>query len=113
MLTLPALWDLMCAEEEQKPLMRELASRMRLGDPAMGSRLLRGLLIDLEMEAPAMPPEETLRELAASVNAERLGNHPMALSEKQIEWVYRRAFTPVTGPERQACLDIWRYYGRG
>lgn len=111
MLTLPALWDLMCAEEKQKPLMRELASRMRLGDPAMGSRLLRGLLIDLEMEAPAMPPEETLRELAASVNAERLGNHPMALSEKQIEWVYRRAFTPVTGPERQACLDIWRYYG--
>lgn len=110
LVTLPVLWDGMCAAEETRPVMRELASRMRLGDPMMGSRLLRGLLIDLGMEAPAMPPEETLRELADSVNPERLGNHPLALDRKEIERIYRLAFRPVTEPERQACLDIWRYY---
>ncbi|MBQ9252001.1 MAG: phosphonoacetaldehyde reductase [Clostridia bacterium] len=111
LLTLPALWDLMCAQEEHQPLMQELSSRMRLGDPMMGSRLLRGILIDLEMEAPETPGEEKLQQLTDSVNLERLSNHPMALSRQQILWVYRQAFRPVQEPERQACLDIWRYYG--
>lgn len=111
MLTLPVLWDRMCAEEAMGPLMEELASRMRLGNPMMGSRLLRGLMIDLGMEAPPMLPEETLRLLADTVNVERLGNHPMELSKKDIESIYRQAFRPILDPERQACLDIWRYYG--
>ena len=110
MLTLPALWDLMCADEEQQPLMRELASRMRLGDPLMGSRLLRGMLIDLGLEPETKPDEETLRMLAESVNRERLSNHPTELTPEQILWVCRQAFRPVTGPERQACVDIWKYY---
>ena len=111
LLTLPTLWDMMCAREDQRKMMRELASRMRLGDPAMGSRLLRGMMIDLQMEAPEMPGEEALARLTESVNTERLGNHPMPLDRKQIAWIYRQAFTPVGEPERQACLDIWRYYG--
>ncbi len=112
LLTLPVLWDLMCEREEERPLMRELASRMRLGDPLMGSRLLRGMLIDLGMEAPPMPAEETLERLTDSVNAERLGNHPMPLDRAQIASVYRQAFRPILEPERQACLDIWTYYGQ-
>ena len=111
MLTLPILWDRMCANQEMDPLMQELGSRMRLGDPRMGSRLLRGLLIDLGMEAPAMPSEEMLEQLTKSVNTERLSNHPMSLTEKDIAWIYRQAFRPITDPERQACLDIWKYYG--
>ena len=111
LLTLPVLWDRMCAEEETRPVMQELASRMRLGDPLMGSRLLRGLLIDLGMEAPPMPPEEILRQLADSVNPERLGNHPQTLTREDLEMIYRQAFRPILDPERQACLDIWRYYG--
>ena len=110
LVTLPVLWDRMCAAEEMQPLMRELASRMRLGDPLMGSRLLRGILIDLDMEAPPMPPEEILQKLTDSVNPERLGNHPMPLSRKDLETVYRQAFRPILDPERQACLDLWRYY---
>ena len=111
LLTLPVLWDRMCAEEDQKPLMQELASRMRLGDPMMGSRMLRGMLIDLEMEAPAMPGEDVIQQLTDSVNLERLGNHPMELDRKDIEKIYRQAFRPILEPERQACLDIWKYYG--
>ena len=111
LLTLPALWDRMCADPEQGDLMEELAARMRLGDPRMGSRLLRGMLIDLGMEAPPAPPEETIRKLVDSVNPERLGNHPQTLTREDLEAVYREAFRPVTDPVRQACLDIWRYYG--
>ena len=111
MLTLPVLWDRMCAEEAMMPLMRELASRIRLGDPRMGSRLLRGLMIDLGMEAPAMPDEETLARMTEAVDPDRLGNHPLPMSSKEIAWVYRQAFRPVSGPERQACADIWKYYG--
>lgn len=111
MLTLPVLWDRMCADPEQGDLMRELAARMRLGDPRMGSRLLRGMLIDLGMEAPPMPTEETIRQLVDSVNPERLGNHPQTLNREDLEAVYREAFRPIVDPVRQACLDIWRYYG--
>lgn len=111
LITLPVLWDRMCADPDQRELMKELASRMRLGDPLMGSRLMRGMLIDLGMEAPPAPSEEILRKLVDSVNPERLGNHPQTLGTAEIEVVYRQAFRPVLDPERQACLDIWRYYG--
>ena len=111
MLTLPVLWDRMCAQEEMKPLMAELAGRMRLGSPLMGSRLLRGMLIDLGLEAPPFPGEDVLRQLTDSVNTERLQNHPMRLTRQEIENTYRLAFRPILEPERQACLDIWRYYG--
>ena len=111
LLTLPILWDRMCANEEAKPVMAELASRIRLGDPRMGSRLLRGMLIDLDMEAPTAPSEETIRKLTDSVNTERLNNHPMTLTRQDIESIYRQAFRPILDPERQACVDFWKYYG--
>ena len=110
-LTLPVLWDLLTENEDTRAMMADLAEKMGLGDPMMGSRLLRGILIDLDMPAPPMPTEEELNRLAGSVNAERLGNHPMALSAAQIRAIYRRAFTPLGANERQACLDIWKYYG--
>ncbi len=111
LVTLPVLWDQMCAEEKKQPLMRELASRMRLGEPLMGSRLMRGMLIDLGMEAPENPGEEMIQRLTDSVNVERLGNHPMTLSREDIAQTYRLAFRKIREPERQACLDIWKYYG--
>ena len=70
------------------------------------------LLRRLEIGPPApRDRERELAELTASVNAERLSNHPMTLSPAQIRVVYRRAFTPLGSNERQACLDIWKYYG--
>ncbi len=110
-LTLPVLWDLLTENEDTREMMADLAGMMRLGDPMMGSRLLRGILIDLDMQAPPMPSAETLDVLADSVNPERLGNHPMSLTRDQIRVVYRKAFTPLAPNERQACLDIWKYYG--
>ena len=110
-LTLPILWDLLTDNEETRPMMAELADRMGLGDPMMGSRLLRGILIDLDMPLPPMPSDELLDRLTDSVNPERLSNHPMLLSRSQIRAVYRKAFTPPAEKERQACLDIWKYYG--
>ena len=85
---------------------------MRLGDPQMGSKLLKGLLYDLEMEIPPMPDEETLNALADSVNQERLSNHPVPLTREEIKRIYRLAFVKPNPMEKQACLDIWRYYGR-
>lgn len=110
-LTLPILWDMLTVNEETQETMKELAARMRLGDPQMGSRLIRGMMIDLDMPLPDMPDEETLDRLTDSVNLERLGNHPMQLTRQQIHWIYKKAFTPLPENERQACLDIWKYYG--
>lgn len=109
--TLPVLWDLLTENGETRDMMAELAGRMRLGDPGMGSRLIRGLMLDMDLPVPERPNEETLDQLADSVNPERMGNHPMALSRVQIRAVYRRAFTPLGEAEKQACADIWKYYG--
>ena len=110
-LTLPILWDLLAEREESRDMMAGLAGLMRLGDPMMGSRLLRGIMLELEMPVPEMPGEDLLEELTDSVNPERLGNHPMDLSRAQIRAIYRRAFMPLPASEAQACRDIWKYYG--
>ena len=123
MATLPSLWEHMLIfslssckfsskkKEEMRPVLAELSSIMRLGDPQIVPRLLRGIMIDLRMEIPHMPDEVTLEELADSVNPERLGNHPVDLNKDELKAIYRKAFTPVCAAEKQACLDIWRYYG--
>jgi len=112
MLTLPTLWEMMLPREEMKATLADLADKMRLGDPQMGPKLLRGILYDLEMEIPPMPDPETLDALADSVNTERLRNHPVDMSREDVRDAYRRSFVPLRENERQACLDIWNYYGR-
>lgn len=113
MVTLPVLWDLLLdrGDEKVQERMGELASVMRLGDPRMGSRLLRGMMIDLRMDPPPLPDRETMEHLVDSVNTERLGNHPMKLDREDLRRVYTMAFLPMGAAERQACLDIWTYYG--
>lgn len=111
-LTLPILWEQMMDNEDVLPTLMDLASKMRLGSEYMGPRLVEGMLIDLGLEPDAMLDEATLDELADSVNVERLSNHPVPLNREELKSVYRRAFMPKRGPERQACLDIWRYYGQ-
>lgn len=112
MLTLPVLWEEMLDCEEMHPVLKELSEVMRLGDPLMGPKLLWGILYDLGLDAKEMPDEELLNELAGSVNAERLGNHPMTLEQRQLKSIYRRAFTKKPEMEKQACTDIWEYYGK-
>jgi len=112
MVTLPVLWEMMQDREEMKDVLQDLAGKMRLGDRQLAPKLLRGILYELEMEIPPLPDAETLEMLAASVNPERMGNHPVPLTKEEVREAYRRAFTPLCGAEKQACLDIWRYYGR-
>ena len=112
LVTLPVLWEMMMDHKEQKEKLKELSSIMRLGDPLIVPRLLRGILYALEMPIPENPGEEVLDELTDSVNAERLNNHPVRMSREDVKEAYRRAFTPLCENERQACLDIWEYYGR-
>ena len=112
MVTLPTLWEMMLDHDEMKDTLKDLSEKMRLGDPLMAPRLLKGILYDLEMDIPPVPDEALLDELAGSVNVERLSNHPVAMTKEEIKQAYRRAMTPMCENEKQACLDIWRYYGR-
>ena len=112
MVTLPVLWEMMLPREEMKETLSSLSRLMRLGDPMMGPRFLWGIMLDLEMPIPENPGEERLEELAASVNAERLGNHPVPLSREDVKAAYRKAFLPLPEAERRLCLDLWRYYGK-
>lgn len=109
-LTLPFLWAEMSTHEEMLPVLMELAGVMRLGSDLMGPKLLQGILLDLDMTAPKLDDPAVLDELAEKVNVQRLSNHPVALSEQTIRRIYRQAFAPMSDMERQACLDIWRYY---
>ena len=67
MLTLPILWEMMLDREEMKETLQDLTSKMRLGDPQVVPKLLKGILYDLEMEIP-----------------ERLNNHPVAMNREEI-----------------------------
>ena len=113
MITLPILWEMMQEKEEMQDTLRDISEKMRLGDIRMAPKLLKGILYDLEMDIPPVPDEETLDELAGSVNVERLNNHPVTMTKDEIKTAYRRAMTPLRENEKLACLDIWRYYGRG
>ena len=112
MLTLPTLWEMMADHDEMKDVLKDLSEKMRLGDPVMAPRLLKGILYDLEMEIPQVQDEAMLDELADAVNVERLNNHPVTMTKEEIKQAYRHALTPMCDNEKQACLDIWRYYGR-
>ena len=112
MLTLPTLWEMMQEKEEMLDTLKDISEKMRLGNIQMVPRLLKGIMYDLDMSIPAMPDEQTLEELAVSVNTERLNNHPVRMTKEEIREAYRRAMTPMCANEKQACLDLWKYYGR-
>jgi len=59
-----------------------------------------------------MPDDATLDMLAASVNPERLGNHPEALTTAQLRAIYVQAFTPMTDTERAEAIAAWEQYGK-
>ena len=112
MLTMPWLWENMVNDENALPILMDLASKMRQGSELMVPRLLSGIMIDLGMEAPDMPSCEVIDALAETVNPARLGNHPVPLDKAALRRIYRCAFLRKKGAERQACIDIWKYYGQ-
>lgn len=112
MLTLPVLWDMMLQEESMQPVLQELAGIMGLAEASQGSQLLRGLMLELEMEVPALPDKDVLDDLTASVNAERLGNHPQKMTQTMLRDVYVQALTPMSEAQREACRKVWAQYGQ-
>ena len=111
MVTLPVLWEMAMEHDEMKDVLADISRIMRLGNPLMVPRLLKGIMIDLDMKTPDLPDEKMLDALAGSVNAERMNNHPFPMTHEEIREAYRRAMTPMCETEKQACADIWRYYG--
>ena len=110
MLTLPLLWEEMLEEPDMRETLRDLSEKMRLGDPRMGPKILRGILLQMELDTPPLPDAKGLDELAASVNPERLSNHPVSLNREKLREIYQAAFRPLSPMEKKVCLDLWIYY---
>ena len=113
MITLPVLWEMMLEREEMQDTLGELTAIMQLGDARMVPKLLKGIMMDLEMNIPEMPDENMIEELAKSVNTERLNNHPVKMSHEDVKRAYRLAMMPMAENEKLVCRDLWKYYGRG
>jgi len=103
MLTLPHLWRRM----GEAPVINALNALIGTTD---GSELLLGLLAATDMLPDAMPDDDTLDALTASVNVQRLGNHPQKLTAEDLRAVYVEAFTPIEEKERARLTGIWRAY---
>lgn len=103
MLTLPWLWKHL----GDAPVLTALNSLMGAED---GAELLLGLLAAMDMLPDEMPDEATLDALAASVNTQRLGNHPEQLTTSELRRIYVQAFTPLTKDERARLASLWRAY---
>lgn len=103
MLTLPHLWQHMGSA----PVLAELNALMGVQD---GAELLLGLLAATDMLPDTLPDDATLDALAASVNVQRLGNHPQKLTASELRNIYVQAFTPITQEERARLTALWRTY---
>lgn len=110
MLTLPHLWAHLHDSGAALETLMVLADAMGIA-AAQGPLLLRGLLAAMGLLPAAMPDGGTLDALAASVNVQRLGNHPEALTASELRQIYVQAFTPMDASELAAALKMWRAYG--
>ncbi len=103
MLTLPHLWRRMAGTQA----VQALNAMMHTAD---GAELLLGLLAALDMLSDALPDDGTLDALTASVNVQRLGNHPQVMTAEDLRAVYTEALTPVDAAQRARLAAIWRAY---
>jgi hypothetical protein len=77
---------------------------------ADGASLLLGMLCAADMLPDSMPDDATLDALAASVNVQRLGNHPETLSAVELRAIYVQAFTAIPAEEQARLAALWRKY---
>lgn len=110
MLTLPHLWNHLFESGKAAQALTALSEMMGLHPSGFyGGPLLQGLLAATDMLPDRMPDEETLDALAASVNTQRLGNHPEPLTTAELRGIYVQAFTPLDG-EKDDLASMWRHY---
>ncbi|MBQ8200581.1 MAG: iron-containing alcohol dehydrogenase [Clostridia bacterium] len=111
MLTLPWLWMHLDEGGRAQRQLSELSEMMGLqADRMEGPVLLRGLLAGTDMLPDVQINDALLDALAASVNTQRLGNHPEPLSEAELRMIYAQAFAPVSAQERDDLASVWRHY---
>ena len=103
MLTLPWLWKQLAGA----PVLAALNGLMGVEN---GANLLLGLLAALDMLPDARIDDALLDALTASVNAQRLGKHPQALSQEMLRRIYAQAFTPIAKDDRARLAAMWRKY---
>ncbi len=105
MLTLPHLW----ARMEQNETLAALAKVMGVAQEDAPA-YLTGMLAAMDMLPDGLPDDATLDALVASVNTQRLGNHPEALTSDDLRAVYIAALRPMDEAERERALALWRKY---
>lgn len=91
MLTLPHLWRLALVDEQVRPVQERLARELGLADAWALSDVLLDLMKRLQLMVNVPTDLELLEALAATVNVQRLGNHPQQLSEMQLAHIYAQA----------------------
>ena len=111
MLTLPHLWAHLYESGAQPELLEKLAEILGLPNGLYGSVLLQGLLLEMGLEPTAAPEAALMERLVASVDTQRLGNHPEKLTVEDLRAVYTAALTPMDGGTKEAALALWRQYG--
>lgn len=111
MLTLPHLWAHLYESGAQREALEKMAEMLGLPNGFYGSILLQGLLLEMGLESRSLPDESVLDALTASVNTQRLGNHPEALTAEQLRAIYVEALTPMDQGMREAAEALWRQYG--
>lgn len=103
MLTLPWLWKHL----GDAPVLTELNRIMGVDD---GAELLLGMLAALDMQPEVQPDDALLDALTASVNTQRLGNHPEVLTTQALRMIYMQAFRRMGTEERMHLTSLWRHY---
>lgn len=73
--------------------LQELASVMGCATAAQAAERFQGILDGLKLEVPSPKSSADLELLAASVNLERLNNHPIELDAGTIATLYRKILT--------------------
>ena len=91
MLTLPHLWQLALADARVCPVQERLARELGMARPEEMAERLTTLLDRLELTVRVPQDASLLAALAATVNVQRLGNHPQRLTEAQLAQVYAQA----------------------
>jgi len=86
-LCLPYLWKHLINE---KANLNEVTSAMEMASDIDALKAFRTLCEKLDMVTTFDGDDYIINELAASVNSERLGNHPVIVPEKVLRTIYRK-----------------------
>ncbi len=106
MLTLPWHTRILLQHPDVRPVLESLAQALSIAADDLPD-MMTGLLIDLDLMNTAPVDDALLDALAVSVNAERLGNHPCALTTAQLREIYAAALAQPDDETRRRCLKRW------